>query len=355
MSDNGPIQQVGNLKLTDQEWELRNPTQMKGNKATNWQNGVRSPLFIYWKGHYSPCSNQNLLTIYDIYPTLCDIANVEIPKKSKMLDGISFKKTLENKKIKLPQRDVFFAQYYPLISDTEEKGREQFIPLSTENIQKIKIDNQVLGLRSGDYKMLYNQRKEIPVSLRNITNDYREQYELFNDNKELANDYLIRTQTWFNAILMDSKSFQMPVFQIGWKGKSDSEILCYAPNRISETMLNDSHFLRNLSKKGDFAEYNINVLTEGVYNIKINSKEVQKAVIKISTDHNLKGDVIYLSAKNSSVIQLPLNKQDKMLRLEVMETIGAFDLSTLSLSRGGIPPNENQSYELTNKIKQSKK
>lgn len=52
LSDNGPWISSYGFGLTNQEWNLRNPNGLRGNKATNWENGIKSPLFIKWKNHF---------------------------------------------------------------------------------------------------------------------------------------------------------------------------------------------------------------------------------------------------------------------------------------------------------------
>lgn len=52
MSDNGPA--VNNGTLTDEDRRIRYVSGLKGHKGNIWENGVKSPLFIRWEGHYKP-------------------------------------------------------------------------------------------------------------------------------------------------------------------------------------------------------------------------------------------------------------------------------------------------------------
>lgn len=334
MSDNGPTRQVQQLKLTDEEWEIRNASHMKGSKGTNWENGIRSPLFIYWKDHYKPFSNNNdLICVSDIFPTLCDIANVKIPPKTKKLDGISFKQLIESPEKEDFQRDVFIAQFHPFFSNISTEGNIQYIPLCKENIEHIEVNKQMIGIRSGDYKLLFNQWHEQPISFRNISDDYQEKKELYEENNILANQYLNKLKAWYTDILYDTNSFQMPEFQIGWKGNRETQILCYAPENISSTLINDAHSLKNFSSKGEYASYKIKVHTEGIYKIKLKFSGTQKAKFKIYTANYPKGEIITLQQDNSNVVKFPFSKKDSLLTLELIETQSKFDIISLTLNR----------------------
>ncbi|MDQ3231176.1 MAG: sulfatase-like hydrolase/transferase [Pseudobdellovibrionaceae bacterium] len=49
MSDNGPI--GSSSYASSEDWQLRNPSQLRGNKGTVYENGIRIPLAIRWKNH----------------------------------------------------------------------------------------------------------------------------------------------------------------------------------------------------------------------------------------------------------------------------------------------------------------
>ncbi|UII80374.1 sulfatase-like hydrolase/transferase [Flagellimonas sp. CMM7] len=70
MSDNGPWIRSYRFGLTDKEWQLRNPSGFRGNKGENWQNGIKSTLFIKWKNQLNPQKMNHLTKIEDILPSL---------------------------------------------------------------------------------------------------------------------------------------------------------------------------------------------------------------------------------------------------------------------------------------------
>ena len=70
MSENGP--NYNKTLLTESEWTARNPSAYKGYKSRNTENGIHSPLFIYWKGQTMAVDNMSLLSVMDLFPTLCN-------------------------------------------------------------------------------------------------------------------------------------------------------------------------------------------------------------------------------------------------------------------------------------------
>jgi len=58
-----------------------------GQKGLTTELGTHVPLFVYWPGHITPGTNDNLVDYSDLAPTFLDMANVSKPTG---LDGISF-------------------------------------------------------------------------------------------------------------------------------------------------------------------------------------------------------------------------------------------------------------------------
>lgn len=67
-SDNG-----GTNKARDNNFPLL------GNKATYLEGGVRSPLFVYWRGHFENADIDSVTHITDLYPTLLKLAGGQVP------------------------------------------------------------------------------------------------------------------------------------------------------------------------------------------------------------------------------------------------------------------------------------
>ncbi|WP_157884353.1 sulfatase-like hydrolase/transferase, partial [Paraglaciecola hydrolytica] len=91
MSDNGPWWDSSNLgALTKQEWQSRNPSQLKGNKGQTWQNGVKSPLFVRLANTKKQHSVTRYVEVTDILPTILALTGTQVPANNLPLDGQSF-------------------------------------------------------------------------------------------------------------------------------------------------------------------------------------------------------------------------------------------------------------------------
>ena len=104
-SDNGATFQVGGY---DNEF-FKSNGDLHGSKATLYEGGIRVPLIAKWKGNISAKSNSDhTCALWDFYPTLCELANVDPPKN---IDGISILPTLTGKLNKQKEHEYFYWEY----------------------------------------------------------------------------------------------------------------------------------------------------------------------------------------------------------------------------------------------------
>lgn len=94
LSDNGP-----------NSWRWNDG--MKGRKGSTDEGGVRSPMFIKWKGEL-PAGKKvaEIASVIDLLPTLVDLAGIEF-RPTKPLDGISLKPLLEEENPEWKERLIF--------------------------------------------------------------------------------------------------------------------------------------------------------------------------------------------------------------------------------------------------------
>ncbi len=72
------------------------------------EGGIRVPMIAAWPGKIKPGTESGLIScFYDVLPTLCDVAGIEIPSDT---DGISFLPTLLGKK-KQPEHKYLFWDF----------------------------------------------------------------------------------------------------------------------------------------------------------------------------------------------------------------------------------------------------
>jgi arylsulfatase A-like enzyme len=108
-SDNGPHKENGG----DPEFFNSNGD-FKGIKRDLYEGGIRVPFIAYWPGKIKPAVKEQPAALWDMYPTVLDLAG--IPVKSK-IDGISFVPTLLNN-AKQKQHEYFYWEFH------ENDGRQ---------------------------------------------------------------------------------------------------------------------------------------------------------------------------------------------------------------------------------------
>ncbi len=325
LCDNGPIRSGGKGKLTDEEWALRNPSQYRGNKGQNFENGIHSPLFVYWKGHYEGAVNESLLAVYDLYPTLCDIAGVEIPSRGKELDGISFKNVLEDPTITATDRSIYISQWSPFFVWHDSSDNQQAIPLSPERRASIDPTLQMIGVRNGDYKMLYNMWGEDTLALWNIAQDYKESKNLYSkgsaQDKELTTQMRNEVVEWYEKVLAEGDSHQMPTFVLGAtpiNGKA--QIFCYSPIEISEDLKNTNHYIDGFNRVGQRAQYKVDVQQDGVYGLGIRAKSPfnGEATFRIFTNIDDDCGEVTINKKTTTFTPLTLDSKVTYIGIELI-------------------------------------
>ncbi|MFI3303353.1 MAG: sulfatase-like hydrolase/transferase [Rikenellaceae bacterium] len=298
MSDNGP--NYNTSLLTASEWGWRNPSGYNGSKSKNLENGIHSPLFIYWKGHTTAVDNDSVLSVCDMLPTICDLTGAST-SKCKPLDGKSFYSVLASPSITDNSREIYISHYAPFDSSNTCLDNEA---LTDEVVASIKAEYQHIGLRSGDYKLLLNEYNEDATSFWNIKEDYAETKNLnstgTSTDKTNAATYKNKVLAWYNEILADEGSFTTTTFYLGDTNYDSAEILCYAPIANSSTVTNDTQKITGFETAGEYATYSVNVMQDGEYTLQmyIDSKSSGNEVFTIST--NLASNVAEITFNSNS-------------------------------------------------------
>ncbi len=330
MSDNGPA--VNNGAFTDEDRQIRYVSGLKGHKGNIWENGVKSPLFIRWNGHYKPTVVNDLADVTDILPTLLDIAGIDLPSDNLPLDGRSLRPVLEaNIPEQWPEKLSYnYANPGWPPSDlpwTPEGIKDEYRPVEPGTKQALKNADQIIYVRRQQYKPLLNPDVEHNggtieggYALYDILMDPLEKSNIIKENSETAEQLKMELDQWFEGIKQAPHSFNMPMFLIGKDGRRDNIIKGQAPVRISSNLKNTVGTLNGWREVGDFAEYSIEVITPGDYSININhaSSHASGAGIVVSVGAEwISGSILDKQKTEPGVISLKKGKA--ILRLEITD------------------------------------
>jgi hypothetical protein len=321
MSDNGPSKN----NQSKEEWALRNPHKFVGNKARVWQNGLKSPLYIRWKNNFVPSNVNRLVGITDVFPTLLDIANLNLPANNLPIDGRSILSYLNGDTQSLSEKEGIFTHWHP----NSSKG--SFEPLSKEEVSKLKFEDQRMTIMDEHYKYLYNAnnadggaRLKGGVGLIDLKEDPMESKNIVDKYPEIAQKYKSKIRRWFDDIKNTEDAFNSPVFQIGWNNKEISEIQAYGSYE-TQGVLNDSHVISGFNQPGDYAKYNLNVLKSGTYKVtlerlgeKINNGFKMRISVgeKKTTSETCRNNL-------SDIGEINLNKGPQLFKLELISSLNS--------------------------------
>jgi arylsulfatase A-like enzyme len=286
LSDNGPWVKSYHFGLTDKEWQMRNPSGLRGNKGQNWQNGVKSTLFIKWGDKLKPQKVDHLTKIEDILASLASMCKIELPK-SLDLDGTDFTPIFEGKK--MVENPIFFANHSPKggsKEDTEDTMRTATTPLTKEFKATFHFENQGLAMLQSEFKFIQNSNN-VKKGLYSIKNDPKELHNLIDSLPAKAIALEKELRSWYEGILK-ADSFNMPILQIGFKNRAFSQIYATSPSYISEGLINTTHNLQGWSKISDSATYKIKVHSPGKYKVFVIHKipDYKEFQFSVSTENN---------------------------------------------------------------------
>ena len=222
-SDNGPN---GNRWNND----------LKERKGSTNEGGVRVPFFIQWpKKIPSGIKVNQISSVLDIFPTLIELTN----NSSEIdFDGLSFKKYLENQKLKDDQRNIF--SYW---NNKISVRNNRFILDNQNNLFDLKIDHQ----------------QEIVVN-----DEFSEEYKKLKNAKNV----------WKNTVVDKyKKSIKRRRFTV-----NDSEsVYTHLPARDAEitgdlkrsSIHANCSFIENWKNKEDYIYWDVEVLSSGKSNVEL--------------------------------------------------------------------------------------
>lgn len=164
-------------------------------KGSLKEGGIRIPFLVSWKGKIiGNQTNNNIVSIEDIFPSLLEICNIEKENIIQTIDGKSFVNQLFTPTKNIPERNL----YWHLPNNWFGYNRTLGLGASS-------------AIRKGNYKLIYYHDSQ-DFELYNITTDISEKHNIATENQtkteELAHDLA--------NYLREAKA-QMPTVQITGK------------------------------------------------------------------------------------------------------------------------------------------
>ncbi|MEK6481400.1 sulfatase [Catalinimonas sp. 4WD22] len=127
---------------------------LRSGKGYPYEGGIRVPMIVRWAGQISAGSqNETPVISHDLYPTICEIAGLEVPKPE-LIDGVSLVPVLL-KKQKLDRKTLYW--HFP------HYRQKDIVPYSI--------------IRDGDWKLI-KRYEGTTYELYNLANDLSEREDL---------------------------------------------------------------------------------------------------------------------------------------------------------------------------------
>ncbi len=277
MSDNGPA--VLNDLLSDEDREIRYIHNYNGHKGNIWENGVKSPLFIYRKGYTNAGIYQRLTDITDIFPTVLNLAGVSLPESNPELDGSSFGALINSPEAADTVTHSIFNYAHRAWQPTRQPWSpmgtlDEYQPVELSKDTALPFDNQAIYIRNQRFKLLQNPAgyQNTPEQLNNwvlidMENDPTEKINVSSQYPEMVQLMKDELKKWFAGLLTEKGSFSMPVFLL--LPDQINKIPAKAPYYISGGLKNSFSLLGEWSRVGQYAAYKVKLADSATYRVRL--------------------------------------------------------------------------------------
>lgn len=154
---------------------------LRGQKGQVYEGGIRSPLWVRWKGTLTPGDASDELTGHiDVLPTLLELCGVRSPEVK--LDGMSAAKLLKREPVDWPERQLFFQWNR---ADVPDKRRK-------------------FAVVTDRWKLLYPTDRVAEsldeIELYDLENDPGEATNVAKANADVFNDLLAAYDGWYDDV-----------------------------------------------------------------------------------------------------------------------------------------------------------
>jgi hypothetical protein len=228
-----------------------------------------------------------LVTVTDIFPTLLDMANLTLPEDNPPLDGRSITSYLEGDTKTLGEKQAVITHWHPLWDG------DHYDPVQDK--RALDVATQKMALVTEHYKLIQNEyavpgspKHRKGIVLIDLKADPMESSNVAESKPEVVRAMQQELKHWFDEVIQSPHTFTPTVFQIGWEGKTSSEVLAFGTSK-TVGVKNGSHSVTQWDTVGDYAEYLIHVHRAGTYNVSLSrfaKKNETGTVIVVSCNGN---------------------------------------------------------------------
>ncbi|AKJ64475.1 sulfatase-like hydrolase/transferase [Kiritimatiella glycovorans] len=264
LSDNGPSYK----DMTEEEIESRNSLELRGTKATAWDNGIRVPLLVRWPGTIEPGPRPQFASVEDILPTLADLTGLDPAKfpEHHPWDGVSLRSALQDPDSAEIERTVFRVA----ISGEGAAGGARAV---VNHPDEVSMREQHVTLRGPRFK--YHNYADGSSELFDLDADPGETVDVSDEFPEIAARYAAELEDKYEAILDTGRAYRMPWLKVGRYRPGYNKLNSVMAQKIYGDLKGVGfHYLKGFAQPGDRAEYAIEVVRGGEYTATMDGKQL---------------------------------------------------------------------------------
>ncbi len=201
LSDNGPQMETSRQmqQFRSPEWEAmdsmwkgaaRYNANLRGEKSTVYEGGIRSPFFARWPGHLPAGKTVEVAAAHiDVLPTILDLCDVPIPE-GPPLDGKSLAPLLRAGRGDALHETLFFW------SDA---------PVTQGSSPRMSIPRRNYAVRRGQWKLVAGKE------LYDLSRDPSEQKDLADRQPEMVKELQAAFDGWVQEVVSEEDLVRLPV------------------------------------------------------------------------------------------------------------------------------------------------
>ena len=265
VSDNGMTDKDPDSQpLSPQDWNLRNIHQLRGHKATIWENGIRVPLLVRWPGTIPPGVRPQLGCAEDILPTVLDLAAVpRHPTAHLPFSGRSLRPALENPAAPDDHPSAFRMAMAFGGAPRAEAG-------IIADPRALRYEDHHLTLRGPRFK--FHALPGGATALFDLPADPGETTDVSAAFADTANQLALECRRRWDEIVASGRAFQMPVIQVGAADSSERRAgASIVPGSAAQSLAGRVRVVKQtaqgFAQPGDGVRYALEVHLPGRYEV----------------------------------------------------------------------------------------
>ena len=287
---------------------------MRGQKGSVHEGGVRVPLFVRWPGHIAPGTViREIAAHIDLLPTLAELTNVSMPE-GPPIDGVSLAPLLRDAQASLPDRMLF-----------------------THHSRGDSLETFPGAVRTPRYRLVREKEGDV-WALYDMLTDPGQHVDVAAEHPEIADSLSAAYDAWFANVTAETPG--RPRIPVGYEAAP--QVVLPAPESYFEGEIafkggagwaND--WLTNWTETEDRVWWELDVAEGGVYEVALEyavAAENAGADVRVSA-----GDEHVAATVESAHNPEPISSPDRVPRGEVLEKEwGVLELGTLRLEPGPV-------------------